>query len=295
MKTSSILIITIAITILISALSIQLTPSHQDFSNDNVSWNGLSDWRSSTTTVNVDTASLDTSTLPQDNIMLVIPDIPYHETELAQIKDFVSRGGTLVLIDDYGYGNDILSYFNLSARFTSKTVLDPLFCYKNPALPRISDFSPAVSKSGIKSVVLNHATSLTGVATADVLAWSSKDSFLDSNNNDQNKGPFPVAARLMFDKGTIILFTDPSIMINSMINLEDNSAMVHYLIQSSAEHPPSILLDNTHMEESTLDKSKAALHTIREFLTAPYPLLALIAIIFILVYRYGFKKGEILG
>ena len=299
MKTSSILAFTAAIMIVVAVLCIWLTPSQQDFTGSNVSWNGIRDWINSTSTI--DANSVDNlANLAQNHVMLVIPNTPYQETEMARIKDFVSQGGSLVLLNDYGYGNDILSYCNVSARFTNKTVLDPLFCYKSPDLPRITDFNAALTQSGIKSVVLNHATSLSGVAVTDVLAWSSKDSFMDANNNGQydaadSRGPLPVAARFTLGKGVITLFTDPSIMINSMLQIEDNAALVQYLTTSPDEQIRPILLDQTHIEQRALDKSKAGLYSLREFLAKPYSLLGLTAIIFVIVYHYGFKKGELVG
>ncbi len=299
MKTSTILVLSIVVTIIVSVLCIWWTPSKEDFTDTNVSWNGTSIWRDNN--IVSDISSLDTlPTNPQDYIMISIPETPYQESELVEIRNFISQGGYFILLDDYGYGNDILSYLEVSARFTNKTILDPLFCYMNPALPRITDFGAALSDSGIKSIVLNHASSLTGVNDTDVLAWSSLESFLDNNGNtqydtDESKGPLPVAARFLYNKGTIVLFADPSIMINGMINLEDNLAIMQYLTQSPTGQLHPILFDLTHLEESTLDKSKAALYTIREFLAMPYALLGLVAIIFVLIYRYGFRKGELLG
>ena len=298
MKTSTILIITVVITVIVSAFCIWIMPSKQDFAESNVSWNGLREWRG---TVDIDDIALDAlPALPGGHMLVVIPHAPYRESEILAIKNFISQGGTLVLLDDYGYGNTILGYIGLDARFSNKTMYDPLFCYKNPVIPRITNFSSAFEESGIRSIVLNHATSLTGIAYGNVLAWSSGDSFLDNNDNSQNdagdsKGPFPIAAQLMYGKGTIILFSDPSIMINSMLGIEDNSAMVKYLMQYSAERPAPVLFDYDHLEQDTIDKSKAGLLTVRELMSTPYPLLSIVAIIFVLAYHYGFKKGELFG
>lgn len=299
MKTSSVIIITVLLVIVVSLVCIWFTPSVQDFMTSNALWNGVSDFRDDTAATDID--SLDAlPTLPQGNTLVSIPYVPYSGEELSQIKGFVTHGGTLLLMNDYGYGNQILEYLGVDVRFTNISLLDPLFCYKNPWLPRITDFSPEVSQSGVEVVVLNHATSLTGVADSEVLAWSSSSSFLDYDENgehspDEAEGPFPVAARFKLGKGTIALVSDPSIMINSMMGRDDNDALVKYLIAYGGTEPGEILIDRVHLGKSPLDKSQIGwLHT-REILSTPYPLLGLVAIIFAVVSLYLLRKEELLG
>jgi len=337
-----VLIITVLLVIVISLGCIWVTPSVRDFMTSNVLWNGLRDFCDET---NADIIHvLDTlPTVTQGVTLVAIPYVKYDDEELSQVEDFVTNGGTLLLMDDYGYGNDVLEHLGVDARFTNVPLLDSLFCYKNPWMPRITDFS-GVKGEEVGLVVLNHPTSLTGVADSEVVAWSSSYSFLDYNEDGvqgvgEEKGPFPVAAKFRLGKGTVALISDPSMVINTMMRRDDNYSLVEYLIGSDGTGRGEVLIDRAHLEErvvvlipepstleegdyaalegypdapgdiergritidrshlgrSPLDEFKFVLGVSREVLSAPYPLLGLVAIIFAVVSRYTLKKEELLG
>ncbi len=291
MRTADVLLSVMVGVIIISIICIWFFPSVQDFMLGNSFWNGLKVFCAEFKVNNLDSLNK-LPTLPQGKVLLSIPYLPYSEEELAGLLRFVTQGGTLLLMDDYGYGNSILEYFGLQARFSGSPLLDPLFCYKNPWLPRITDFSAEVKESGIEVVTLNHATALTGVENSQVLAWSSSHSFLDfdeseSRSADEPLGPFPIAARIKYGKGRLALVADPSIIINSMIGKDDNHKFIKFLIGENAKE---ILIDRSHLGKSPLDKSKIRLASAREIFSRPFPLLGLVALIFIAVSRYVLRK-----
>ena len=295
MRVSSVLLVVVALVLAISLLSIWFYPSIQDFVAGNTMWNGIRDFSGEFGAENID--SLDElPDLPEETALISIPYLELSDDELAQVKRFVDGGGTLLLMDDYGYGNSVLAYLGVSVRFSNKPLLDPLFSYKNQWLPRITDFSPEVAESGIDAVVFNHATTLTGAVASETIAWSSSSSFLDINENeswdqDEPKGPFPVAVQLHLGKGMIAIISDPSIMINSMVGRDDNYAFIQYLIGNNGEQK-SILIDNSHLTEAPLDVSKMRLRSGREMLSSPYALVGIVALIFMVVSRYTLGKGE---
>ena len=295
MRVSSVLFAVVALTLVISLLCIWFVPSIQDFMASNIMWSGIKSFRNEFSADNIE--SLDE--LPdvvEEEVLVVIPYLEYSNEELSKMKRFVDDGGTLLLMDDYGYGNSVLAYLGIGIRFTNKPLLDPLFCYKNQWLPRITDLAPEVRKNGIDVIVLNHATTLTNVEEAEVIAWSSTTSFLDINENeswdeDEPKGPFPVAAKLRLGKGMLILASDPSIMINSMVGRDDNYSFMRYLTSHKGEQK-RILIDNSHLTQTPLDVSKTRLNKVREILSSPYPVLGFVALVFVVVSRYTLRKGE---
>ena len=298
MKTSDVLIAVAALIIVVSLVCIWLSPSVQDFMAANSLWNGVKGFSSE-----VNAASLDSleelPESPQGKTLVAIPYIQPGDEGLSEIRSFVTEGGNLLLMDDYGYGNIVLKYLGVDARFTGETLLDPLFCYRNQWLPRITDFSPELEESGVKVLVLNHATSLTNVAESDVIAWSSSSSFLDLDEDeswwrDEPKGPFPIAAKFKLGKGTVALVSDPSIMVNSMLRKDDNYSFVKHLAGSGPESE-QILVDRSHLPKDPRDESQIGLTNLRRVFSTPYPLLGLIAVIFIVVFRYTLKKGETIG
>lgn len=295
MKVSSLLIPVVAGILFISLLCVWFYPSVQDFVASNTMWNGIRDFCAEFGASNID--SLEELPEPAEGTVLVaIPYIEYSAGELERLEKFVSNGGTLLLMDDYGYGNSVLEYLELGVRFTNRPLLDPLFCFKNESMPRITDFASGVRESGVGVVMLNHATSLEDTEAVTVIAWSSRASFLDINENGtrdegEPQGPLPVAAATWLGRGRLVLVADPSTIINAMVNRDDNYAFIRYLADVDG-NPGVILVDRAHLSQTPLDVSQARLIDTRQVLSNPYALVAITAVIFAVTARYTLKKGE---
>jgi len=291
------LLAVLVLTSVISLLAIWFYPSVQDFVASNIMWNGIRSFTDEFSAESI--GSLDN--LPrraEEAVLVSIPYLDYTNEELAKIKGFVEGGGTLLLMDDYGYGNTLLAYLGVAVRFSGKPLLDPLFCYKNQWLPRIMDFAPRVKEKGINVIMLNHATALTGAAHTDIAAWSSSASFLDVNENEswdegEPKGSFAVAARMRFGRGSIVVLSDPSVIINAMVGRDDNYDFVRCLIATEGER--RLLIDRSHLTEVPLDVAKTRLAGAREALANPYALIGITAMIFAVVSRYTLWRGETIG
>jgi len=297
-RVSGILFAVVVLIFVISLLSIWFYPSVQDFMASNTMWNGINEFRNEFSVDQIDSLD-DLSDLTEKAVLIAIPYLDYTDEELAKMKQFINDSGTLLLMDDYGYGNNVLEYLGVAVRFTNKPLLDPLFNYKNQSIPRITDFDPEVKESGIDVIMLNHATTLTNVMESEAIALSSSASFLDINENKildkgEPKGPFVVATEVRLGKGTLVLVSDPSIIINVMVGKDDNYDFVRYLIHHKGERE-GIWVDSSHLTKTPLDVSKKRLIDTRGVLTNSYALLGITAIIFIIVSRYTLKKGETVG
>ncbi|MDP6501069.1 MAG: hypothetical protein QF369_01010 [Dehalococcoidales bacterium] len=298
MKVSSILFSVFVLVLVISLLSIWFYPSIQDFMASNTKWNGIYNFSGEFEADNTDSLEA-LSDSPQNVVLIAIPYQDYTAEELAQIKQFVDAGGSLLLMDDYGYGNNILDYLGVVTRFAASPLLDPLFNFRNQNLPRITDFSSQVKESKIEVVMFNHATALTGVPESTGIAWSSSASFLDLNENgvlDQGelKGPFAVAAEFRLGQGRLALVSDPSIILNAMVDRDDNYQFMRYLTRDP-EGQREIVVDISHLTKDPLDVSKTRLIDTRKALSSPYALVGITALIFVVVSRYTLKKGEFIG
>ena len=298
MKVSSILSAIVVLILASSLLSIWFYPSVHDFIASNIMWNGMKNVISEFSADNID-AMDELPDLPEQTVLVSVSYVEYSDAELSNVKQFVNDGGTLLLMDDYGYGNRVLAYLGVSVRFTNKPLLDPLFSYKNQSMPLITDFASEVKESGVDTVMLNHATTLSNVLESEAIAWSSTSSFLDMNDNGsweqgEPKGPFTVATEFRFGQGTLALVADPSIMINTMVGRNDNDGFIRYLMGGNVEQK-EILIDRSHLTKTPLDASKTRLINIREVLSNPYALLGITAMIFVVISRYTLKKGETIG
>jgi hypothetical protein len=246
-------------------------PSNGDYRADNPFWNGLQTFEKQSNAIPID----DLSSLPATTTgtsLVIIPYTQCTETELAQIRTYVTNGGTLVLLDDYGYGNQILTSIGAGIEFSGKQLVDPLFDYHTKLLPRITDFATNKITTNVSSIVFNHATALK-VTSATVAAYSSSFSFLDQNNNQkyeetEKTGPLPVIAHQQIGQGHVIAIADPSLLINSMINLEDNQQLINNTINFQTANP-EVYIDQSHLTSTALDQSKAALNVVYQAATAP--------------------------
>ncbi|MDD4858729.1 MAG: DUF4350 domain-containing protein [Dehalococcoidales bacterium] len=273
-----ILAITVTLTLVIV---VWLFPSHEDFRFENHCWNGTGNLQAGNEIKPIESLSRLPSASAGTTFILV-PYLQFTPDELDTIRSFTSSGGALVLADDYGYGNDVLEYLGLTARFSGRALLDPLSNYNSEWLPRVSIFTDDSLTSGLESLVLNHATSLLNIAPGEIMAQSSLFSFLDDNSNrtwneGEPTGRKPVISRHMLGSGQVILIADASIFINSMATMASNSNLLSNIIKTS---PEGVYFDQSHLSSSNLQETKAMLAKLRSLLAAPLGLLLLIALVF---------------
>lgn len=268
-------------------------PSNDDFQAGNPFWNGTRDM----SLVAPASPLADLSALPLSpggSTLILIPYLDFTPAELDELHDFVDGGGTLVLADDYGYGNEVLEHLGLAARFSGQVLLDPLFNYKNGWLPKIPHLESSAITVNADSLVFNHATCLTGVEEADILASSSSFSFLDRNGNqvrdgDEPAGPLPVISRHSLGSGQLILISDPSVFINSMGEVGSNRVLVQNIAAITTEE---LLIDQSHLPPSNLDQTRGFLAYVRGFLSTPAATVGLIAVVLAVVLIPVWHKKE---
>jgi len=285
--------IALAVVLFVSWLSITFYPSVQDFMKANPFWNGLRDFSAQFKADLVATPN-EVPTRGKNTVLITISYHPYSDEDLARITDFVNTGGTLLVMDDYGYGNQVLHALGLDMEFYGQPLLDPYLNYRNQWLPVVTDLAPEIREAGIKQLTLNHATALRVGKPYEVLARSSDTAYLDENGNEtwdkgETKGPLVVAARAAVGQGGVIAISDPSILINSMIERGDNAAFLKEIIQQAGE--TRIVVDTSELPKSPLDRSKSAWQTARERMALPYSQVLLVGAILSLTLLPLWQKG----
>lgn len=293
MKLNRLMPIVISLVVLISLASIWFYPSIQDFMHTNPFWNGLKSFNSEFNAVPVETLEAVNPEEAKRSTLVVIPYVQYNEPDLLRLRKFVDNGGVVVVLDDYGYGNDVLKALGLSSAFSGRPLLDPLFCYRNERLPRITDFAPEIALEGVSNMVLDHATALQDVESDKVLAWSSPSSFLDLNGDglrslSEPLGPFPVAAVFHSGAGVILTISDPSLLISGMVGRDDNRLFIQTMLE---QYGPgrNVLVDESHLTKSPLDQSKSRLTSVRDRIANPYSVTAILGLVVFLVLRPSTK------
>jgi hypothetical protein len=260
------------------ALVLWIFPSTTDFATSNTHWNGMSD-ASREFRIRPLTGVGGIPSESRGTVVLVIPSRPPQPPHLRAIRRFVEDGGVLILLDNFGSGNDVLMVLGSAIRFSGRLLADPLFNLKNSRLPRILDFAPSPLTVGIEELVFNHATVLTGISTAQAAATSSAVSYLALNPTGQRdegapRGPFPVLALEPHKDGYVVAVSDSSILINSMLSQADNRRLFHNAVGLAGANA-RIFLDDILLPQGPLDATKHALADTRRLLTGPAAALAL--------------------
>lgn len=269
-------ILTIVLVIILTIV-VWFFPPDDDFRTENPFWNGTKEISASYPVSSLKSLS-DLPTRPQGSALILIPYLQSTPAELEALNSFVIQGGTLILADDYGYGNQILEYLGLKARFAEQPLLDPLVNYKNKWFPQIPHIKSSPFTSDIENLVFNHATCLTNIEAANVLALSSSFSFLDLNGDQtwqegEPTGSLPVISLHNLGSGQLILVADPSMFINSMETMTGNDNFMHNIATITASN---LLIDQSHLPPSNLHQTKNLLAHLRGFLVTPLGTLGLV-------------------
>ncbi len=244
--------------------------------------------------------------------------------DASALRNFLNRGGKLILADDFGYGNELLDrigWLNIgdnqasSIKFSGNKLYDPNF-EKNPdfVLINVDTFvnDSAYSKPkhiGPYTVMLNQPTVLTGVGNSDNLddepiAFSSSDSWLDENDNgywdpfEEERGSRCVMAMQHFGtEGMIFYVSDPGLFINDMWGRHDNAKFVLDIVDVMLPDGGRVLFDESqHSHTNPLVDVNRAMHLIMVKLTTNICFAAIVmvvlftAAIFFMVFSRG--KGQ---
>ena len=201
------------------------------------------------------------------------------------------------MADDFGFGNIVLKELDLDVRFHGAPLLDPLVNFRDQWLPLVTQLTISPLTDGVSTLALNYATVLQGT-NITVVAKSSPFSFLDINNDgirgtQEPMGPFPIIGYTSLGQGQIVVVSDPSILIKSMLHEADNAIFLRNLVNISGQNP-TIFLDESHLPTLQLEKSKKLLRSIRRTIgnSNILTLTVMIAIILIMAPLWRQKGGS---
>jgi|Deesub1362B_J571_1020462.scaffolds.fasta_scaffold00003_83 hypothetical protein len=271
-------------------------PSTTDYRVTNTLWNGYSR-AISLVDAKVITSNFIDSLVSMDaerSLLILIPYQKLDNSEMESLASFLDSGGRLVLLDDYGYGNDLLEYLDIPVRFDNNgTLVDPLFNYKNGRIPKIIWIDTKnILFTNISEIYLNHAVKLNVMGRADILANSSSFAFFDRDGNyvwgeDEEKGMHPVIAYTKYGRGDILIISDPSIWINSMIDLGDNARLLENIAGDR-----TIYIDHTHLVISIHDIIQQYIIDVHRFLSAqPFISILTLTLLFIVIFRFREERS----
>ncbi|MBN1785655.1 MAG: hypothetical protein JW825_01515 [Candidatus Methanofastidiosa archaeon] len=170
----------------------------------------------------------------------------YSEKEKEFLKGFVLDGGTLLIADDFGSANGILESIGIDERFSNKLVMDAVYVK--------SGTFPVMYKGTYLeeyTLLLNYPSNILGAS--DPMFITTRMAFLDLNEDSsydegEPMGPFDISAMVEVGDGRICLISDPSIFINNMIGLLDNSDYIFSLMEELTDgYEKYVYIDEAHL------------------------------------------------
>ncbi|SEP10077.1 hypothetical protein SAMN05216388_10334 [Halorientalis persicus] len=236
----------------------------------NGNWDGASELRTiaseeSTVTLAHTTTAYEDATADSTAFILA-PQDQYRAAESARVRQFVQRGGTLVIAAEANQTNDLLVNLGLTARLDGRLLRDEQEHYRDPALPIATEVLDHNVTTGVDQLTLNYGTVInlttttatTGSASRDNLntddAWkgeflinSSGFAYIDSNNNSQlddseRVRERPVAVTEPVSQGRVVVVSDASVFTNAMFERTGNDRFARNLVESGDR----VLLDYSH-------------------------------------------------
>jgi hypothetical protein len=217
----------------------------------NPTWEGTSDLRDVADEAGAETVVATNTTAYEGRgngtvAVVLAPEEPYDEADVARIEGFLARGGTLFVAARGGTADDLLAAVGADARPAGPLLRDERSNYRDPALPTATNVSAHPLTEGVDSLTLNYGTTV-DPGGATVLVASSELGYLDRNGNgrlddDERLGSRPVATTEAVGEGRVVVVGDASAFINAMAERPSNRAFVANLFARET----TVLLDSSH-------------------------------------------------
>ncbi|WP_455391951.1 DUF4350 domain-containing protein [[Eubacterium] cellulosolvens] len=283
------LLILIAVSILLLA-----TPGHKSqlsiYSED---WDDLSKFKDDLDALKFTVSHVSSSPIylrelehPEEAIFIIAGlEREYTFLEVDAISEFINQGGSVILADDFGYGNKVLE--NLRIRLEYFGVFD-LGTYQvgyellneqvvDIEYDRDPNYIRVRTETPIQYELLLNAPSgfienkdidiyTYDYLEVEVLAQSSSMSWLDLNGNfsrdtGERAGPFDFILRFSIaplyeiDISNLLVLSDPSIFINEMWDQADNREFILSQITQMLPKGGEVIFDESvHINENTISE-----------------------------------------
>ena len=257
-KTSVSITLGVIVSIVVLVGGTVVYPVIDDLWVENPFWNGLSRFYTSYQPVRMNNYNeLDVLLNPRNSTLFIIgPYREFTDGEVSSLLGYIGRGGTLVLADDFGVGNLMLESLGMDVRFDSGLLRDPIFREKNRNMPRVT-----ANLAGLGYIVLNYPTVLRGVDEGFVSVWSSPLSrvFELGVSDPVWYDSYPIMASIPVSLGRVVVLSDSSVFINSMLDKGDNKELLSTLAKGT------IVIDEAHSTQSRLMVVKSFLTNIYSY------------------------------
>jgi hypothetical protein len=157
---------------------------------------------------------------PEDGLLLLYPE---RSLDVEQLSRFMHSGGRLIMLDDFGRGESLLSHFNMKRLPSPRRPAESL--RNNPQLALAEPASAHPVVMDVSRVVTNHPTGIEHPDLSPVLRIRAAGGEPD----------VMVAVAGAVGKGRLLAVGDPSIVMNSMLRYSGNKAFARGLVRYAVD------------------------------------------------------------
>jgi hypothetical protein len=198
------------------ALSAFFLTSGEEYSRYNNNWNGTSAFFDATYGK---PEIWDPESLSSDSCRTLLLLAPTTEISVETYRSFLSRGNTIILVDEEGSSNPLLSGLSTSLRVVPGNLSSIDTAYDSPTMVRAYPMKAYPLLKDVSFLVLNNPAQVTG---GESLVETSLFSWMDENGNscaDQGEvlSRHTVMARESVGIGELVVLADMSLFINGMV------------------------------------------------------------------------------
>lgn len=174
------------------------------------------------------------------------------DAEIDAIEAFLDGGGTVVLADDTGAANGLLTGLGTQTRVTGNELIDLAYS-RQPTFPVLYSIQAHPMTQGIATLVANAASTVAASPNTTVLVASSSSAWLDmdgdgSPSQGDQRGTFPVLTRERVGAGELYVLSDPSLVSNEMIDEADNRVLALNMGQILTAGGATLHVDESHRD-----------------------------------------------
>ena len=257
--------------LLMLSITVPIISTNADFSIYNTGWNGCSglgrsvyEQGSFLPTIDLSRSSkdeivhtslvdLEGSVEPEStSLMMIGPSVPFTEEEADFVHRFLVLGGTVLLADDFGTGNSLLSRLNTTTRISAEPLVDLSFIKKGEfsVTNRLSDHPIC---EGVGSLLMNHPSTVSATRGAFSIVNSTDASWLDVDGDMERDltepgGPLSIMTEEVYGRGRLLVLAEPSLLINQMEDRLNNSVLRKNLVALLAANKSTVLIDESHRD-----------------------------------------------
>jgi hypothetical protein len=215
------------ILVAVSAGTSSAARAQREFGLENQGWNGFSELRATADALEIDLVqpeSVDLDLLTRDDALLIVH--PTRDLPERSLQRFLSEGGRLAILDDFGTTSPFLSHYGIRSRNAQSS--HAALLRGNAELPVAHPVGSHVLTAGIRGVVTNHPAELVHEKLPPILQFQGSD------------GAVLLAGAV--GGGRLIAASDSSLFINNMMAFADNRALASTLLDYMIQERPRRIL-----------------------------------------------------